>query len=66
MASVIAPSKPNIGVYTNPNHDLWVADATPSVEDVNSKKDLKPGQVTIQIASTGICGYVGENRGRIP
>ncbi len=27
-------SKPNIGVYTNPNHDLWIADAKPTLEEV--------------------------------
>ncbi|PGH26491.1 hypothetical protein AJ80_01805 [Polytolypa hystricis UAMH7299] len=50
-------SQPNIGVYTNPNHDLWIADATPSLEDVQKGgEDLKPGEVTIEVRSTGICG----------
>ncbi|PGH03159.1 L-arabinitol 4-dehydrogenase [Blastomyces parvus] len=56
MANVTAPSKPNIGVYTNPNHDLWVAEAKPSVGDIVSGKSLKPGEVTIEVRSTGICG----------
>lgn len=55
--SVPVPTKPNIGVYTNPNHDLWVAEATPSLEDVKSGKGLKPGEVTVEVRSTGICGY---------
>lgn len=49
-------SNPNIGVYTNPNHDLWIADATPSVEDANAGKGLKAGEVTVEVRSTGICG----------
>lgn len=58
MASATGVSKSNIGVYTNPNHDLWIAEATPSAEDVNSGKGLATGQVTIEVRSTGICGYV--------
>ncbi|KAL2220615.1 putative xylitol dehydrogenase XdhB [Thermoascus aurantiacus ATCC 26904] len=54
--SVPVPTKPNIGVYTNPNHDLWVAEATPSLQDVKSGKGLKPGEVTVEVRSTGICG----------
>ncbi|KAK2767943.1 L-arabinitol 4-dehydrogenase [Emmonsiellopsis sp. PD_33] len=50
------PSKANIGVYTNPNHDLWVAPAQPAVEDVAAGKGLQPGEVTIEVRSTGICG----------
>lgn len=48
--------KPNIGVYTNPNHDLWINEAEPSLESVKSSSDLKQGEVTIAIRSTGICG----------
>lgn len=55
-ATEIKPSKANIGVYTNPAHDLWVAEAGPSVEDVKAGKDLKHGEVTVAIKSTGICG----------
>jgi L-arabinitol 4-dehydrogenase len=54
----VVPSKPNIGVYTNPNHDLWVAEATPSLEDVQNGAGLKPGEVMVEVRSTGICGYV--------
>ncbi len=49
-------SKANIGVYTNPEHKLWVAEATPSVESIEKGEGLKPGEVTIGIKSTGICG----------
>ncbi|KAK2762251.1 L-arabinitol 4-dehydrogenase [Arachnomyces sp. PD_36] len=55
-APEVAPSKANIGIFTNPKHDLWIADAKPSVEDAASGKDLKPGEVTIEVRSTGICG----------
>ena len=48
--------KPNIGVYTNPQHDLWINEAQPSAESVGKGEDLKPGEVTIAIRSTGICG----------
>lgn len=48
--------KPNVGVYTNPNHDLWINEAEPSLESVKSGSDLKQGEVTIAIRSTGICG----------
>jgi L-iditol 2-dehydrogenase len=56
--TVTKPSKANIGVYTNPQHDLWVAEAQPSLETVVKGDSLKPGEVTIGIKSTGICGYV--------
>ncbi|CZS99114.1 hypothetical protein WAI453_008367 [Rhynchosporium graminicola] len=49
-------AKPNIGVYTNPEHDLWVAPAEPSLESVQNGESLKVGEVTIGIKSTGICG----------
>ncbi|PBP24924.1 L-arabinitol 4-dehydrogenase [Diplocarpon rosae] len=48
--------KPNIGVYTNPAHELWVADAVPSLESVQKGDTLKEGEVTVGIKSTGICG----------
>lgn len=49
-------SKPNIGVFTNPGHDLWISDAAPTVESVQKGEGLKEGQVTVAIRSTGICG----------
>ncbi|KAK8208332.1 sorbitol dehydrogenase-like protein [Phyllosticta capitalensis] len=54
--TLVEPSKPNIGVYTNPKHALWVAEATPTLEDVKKGEGLKPGEVTIAVKSTGICG----------
>lgn len=55
-ATTLVPSKPNIGVYTNPAHDLWVAEAQPTKEEVEKGESLKPGEVTVAIKSTGICG----------
>lgn len=52
----VKPSKANIGVYTNPAHDLWVAAAEPSLEEVQKGGDLKEGEVLLNIKSTGICG----------
>ena len=49
--------KPNIGVFTNPDHKLWVGESQPTVETVKEGKELKEGEVTIGIRSTGICGY---------
>jgi L-iditol 2-dehydrogenase len=52
----VKPSKANIGVYTNPAHDLWVAEAEPSLEKVQNGGDLKDGEVLLNVKSTGICG----------
>lgn len=54
----VEASKPNIGVYTNPKHELWVAEAEPSLETVQKGEGLKIGEVTIAVKSTGICGFV--------
>ncbi|KAK5711975.1 L-arabinitol 4-dehydrogenase, partial [Elasticomyces elasticus] len=56
MATATTVNKANIGVFTNTNHDLWLAESQPSVEDVQSGKGLKPGEVTVEVRSTGICG----------
>jgi L-iditol 2-dehydrogenase len=55
---MVKPSKANIGVYTNPAHELWIAEAEPSLESVEKGDSLKPGEVTVGIKSTGICGLV--------
>jgi L-iditol 2-dehydrogenase len=49
-------SKANIGVFTNPAHKLWISDASPSVESVKKGDELREGQVTVAVRSTGICG----------
>lgn len=50
------PSKANIGVFTNPKHDLWISEAEPTLEQVQSGESLKEGEVTVAVRSTGICG----------
>lgn len=57
--TAIATSKANIGVYTNPAHDLWVDEALPTADEVAKGEGLQPGEVTVAVKSTGICGYVG-------
>lgn len=51
-------TKPNIGVFTNPEHKLWVEETTPNVDELKQSKgkDLPEGWVTVGIKSTGICG----------
>lgn len=56
--TTVSASKPNVGVYTNPEHNLWVAEAKPTLEEATSGTDLKEGEVSVAIKSTGICGYV--------
>ncbi|KAL9623009.1 MAG: hypothetical protein Q9160_002728 [Pyrenula sp. 1 TL-2023] len=53
-ATETTTTKTNIGVFTNPKHDLWVADTNQTLESL--EKDLKPGHVIIGVKSTGICG----------
>ncbi|KAI0321290.1 GroES-like protein [Amylostereum chailletii] len=48
--------KPNIGVYTDPQHNLWIDAAEPTVEQIKAGTHLEPGEVVVQIRSTGICG----------
>ena len=47
---------PNVGVYIDTAHRLWVDDAAPSAEEVASGSSLQDGEVTVAIKSTGICG----------
>ncbi|KAK9489702.1 chaperonin 10-like protein [Lipomyces doorenjongii] len=50
LSMMTASQKPNIGIYTNPNHDLYVAEAEPT--------SLIPaqGEVIVHVYATGICG----------
>ncbi|ORY54838.1 putative sorbitol dehydrogenase [Pseudomassariella vexata] len=52
----VEPTKANIGVFTNPAHDLWIRETEPTVESVKKAEGLNKGEVTIAIKSTGICG----------
>ncbi|KAI0881215.1 GroES-like protein [Annulohypoxylon maeteangense] len=56
VETIIKPTKANIGVFTNPAHKLWIEETGPTVEDVQKGESLKPGEVTVAIKSTGICG----------
>lgn len=56
VVDVKSSLKPNIGVFTNPKHDLWVSPAEPSAESVKAGTLLKVGEVSVAIRSTGICG----------
>ena len=58
MSSTTTITKSNVGVYTNPAHDLWIAESKPTLEEVKKGEGLKEGEVTIGIKSTGICGSV--------
>lgn len=51
-------SLPNVGVFTDPEHKLWVAESGPTLDSVKKGQDLKEGEVTVGIKSTGICGYI--------
>jgi L-iditol 2-dehydrogenase len=44
--------KTNIGVFTNPKHELYVAECEPTASDLNPG----PGEVTVHIRASGICG----------
>ncbi|MCJ1309662.1 L-arabinitol 4-dehydrogenase [Agyrium rufum] len=56
MSSTSTITKTNIGVFTNPKHDLWIADSEPTVDQVKQGQTLKEGEVTIGVKATGICG----------
>ncbi|KAL7269108.1 L-arabinitol 4-dehydrogenase [Rhizina undulata] len=56
MSTTTTTLKPNIGVYTDPQHNLYIAEAGPSVEEVQGGESLKEGEVVVQVRSTGICG----------
>ncbi|KAI9445752.1 GroES-like protein [Lactarius psammicola] len=55
MAS-LSNIKPNIGVFTDPKHNLWLDEAQPSATDIQSGAALDKGEVVVEIRSTGICG----------
>ncbi|KAI4140915.1 MAG: hypothetical protein L6R39_005603 [Caloplaca ligustica] len=51
-------TKPNVGVFTDPEHKLWIEETTPKSDHLKENKgeDLPEGWVTVAIKSTGICG----------
>lgn len=46
----------NVGMYIDAQHHLWLDEAAPTVQDATTGNGLQPGEVTIAIKSTGICG----------
>ena len=54
--AVLDDLKPNLGVFVDPSHKLWVAEAEPDLDTLRSEKALKEGEVLIGIKITGICG----------
>lgn len=48
--------KPNVGVYTDPAHKLYLDAAEPSVAEIESGSALKHGEVLLEMKATGICG----------
>ncbi|KAA8915939.1 hypothetical protein TRICI_001953 [Trichomonascus ciferrii] len=51
-ATSVVRSKPNIGVFTNPKHALYIAECEPKAENLTPG----PGEVIVQVRATGICG----------
>ena len=50
----ILSSNLNIGVYTDPAHNLYVDEAVPDKHSIDS---LRQGEAFVAIFNTGICGY---------
>ncbi|KAK9454990.1 chaperonin 10-like protein [Dipodascopsis uninucleata] len=44
--------KPNVGVFTNPSHDLYIASCSPD----SAALEPAPGEVIVHVKATGICG----------
>ncbi|KAI5814631.1 GroES-like protein [Pyronema omphalodes] len=55
-ASHLQNLKPNIGVFTDPQHNLYIDNASPSVEELAAGNALKEGEVVVRMRCTGICG----------
>lgn len=53
---VLEDLKPNVGVFTDSAHNLWVAEAEPKAEALQGEETLKEGDALIEIKRTGICG----------
>ncbi|RAK95746.1 uncharacterized protein BO80DRAFT_469179 [Aspergillus ibericus CBS 121593] len=52
----MSPQQPNQGVYIDPAHNLYIADAEPTLEQVIDGSSLEEGEVTVAIKYSGICG----------
>ncbi|CAN6616261.1 sorbitol dehydrogenase 1 [Trichomonascus vanleenenianus] len=51
-AQTVTRSKPNIGIFTNPKHELYIAECEPRADNLTPGE----GEVTVQVRCTGICG----------
>lgn len=47
---------PNRGVYTDPDHNLFIKEAEPTLDHINDGSSLAEGEVTVAIKYSGICG----------
>lgn len=47
---------PNVGIYIDSAHNLWLDDAKQNTEDAKTGDNVQPGEVTVAIKATGICG----------
>jgi L-iditol 2-dehydrogenase len=54
--SDLAPRLENVGIHIDLEQKLYLSAASPNLEEVLNGSSLKPGEVTISIKSTGICG----------
>ncbi|KAM0189365.1 hypothetical protein ACHAPA_012306 [Fusarium lateritium] len=52
----LTPTTQNVGLYINSEHNLWLDAASPNLDEVRSGSSLQPGEVTVAIKTTGICG----------
>ena len=52
MAITMDLEKPNLGLFTNPKHDLYVAECGPTADEMEPSE----GEVVVHIQATGICG----------
>lgn len=55
-AASFVPTAENIGLHIDPEHNIYLSSAFPSLEEVKSGSGLEAGEVTVAIKSTGICG----------
>ncbi|GLA13375.1 hypothetical protein AnigIFM62618_010364 [Aspergillus niger] len=47
---------PNRGVYTDPEHNLFIKEAEPTLDQIIDGSSLAEGEVTVAIKCSGICG----------
>lgn len=55
LATEIPNLKPNIGIFTNPKNELYIAECSPTPAEL-AAEPLADDDVLVHIKSTGICG----------